>query len=204
MSFLTAAFKIATGLARGLSGKVKLTDVLLTTVAQLPAAIRSFTEFKGDDAEARINEALELFDASTGVEGITIFGDMPPLIEEQTLDALKLFAGNLAKNKAKVPGYYVVGADGASMDVAGARLAEVERQTAESELKPEASPSAEVARVSSATDNALSVEDAYRLQSDVRQNLGQGAFVQLADHIVTLERAVLALPIIARHEQAPK
>ena len=98
---------------KALKGGCSLTNVLMELAMKIPTIIGEALNFTGADAEVKIDLALSDFDALTGSDegALDLIKDMPAVIEEETLDAFKDFVGNIAKCKAKVPGYFSEAAD---------------------------------------------------------------------------------------------
>lgn len=91
--------------------KPTLADVVPLVVGQLIPALSEAISYGQLSTEAQIDAWAATLDAKTGIDvgALDVNHSMPADKQEEMFDGLKQFAVAFAKNKAKVPGYYVAG-----------------------------------------------------------------------------------------------
>jgi len=114
MSFLSNIINAVKTIITGVKTR-KVTDLIVDLVAYIPGIIRDITKvmdmkkdgFDKEEYKQLINDALLEFDSLTGSEegAQHLIKNMPPQVEEETLDAFKTILRNLLYQKIGIDGY---------------------------------------------------------------------------------------------------
>ena len=107
--FIKKLIEIIVSMVGLIKGKAKFSDIIMQLMAKLPEAVLKAIEYGHIDSVAKLDDALAALDAYTGIEpgALDIIKDLPADKEEELFKALGKMVEILAKNKMKVPGYYV-------------------------------------------------------------------------------------------------
>jgi hypothetical protein len=109
-SILNFAINGAAAVYQAVHGKKpQLTDIIPLVIGQLLPSLSQAIDYGQLSTEAQIDAWAATLDAKTGVDvgALDVNHSMPPDKQEEMFDGFKQFAVAFAKNKAKIPGYYI-------------------------------------------------------------------------------------------------